>query len=262
MLTQAQASNRSVTNQTQSSMPTSSGKRTGALLVQMVSAKSLSAPVRLDNVVKVQFCWHLYGQLHPKSSKDFSAMAEQWNTITTMQMHTGNSQFKFVKLKRGSHLSKFWHSEGHKHLQRDASHIAALIQGVSPADVSSVRPLVAPAATPPASAPLVSPPAGPFAAPAAAAQPAAPQFPHLGAAFPPLPPPSPPMQPAQKRSRTEQRDQASNKDKKCRPHHAHAWLRACNRASRVVDPRHIPEISKKSIVKHNPCSYGAAYKQV
>ncbi len=155
-----------------------------------------------------------------------------------------------------------WHSEGHKHLQRDASHIAALIQGVSPADNSSVRPLVAPAATPPASAPPVSPSAGPFAAPAAAAQPAAPQFPHFGIAFPPLPPSSPPMQPAQKRSRTEQRDQASNKDHKCRPHHAHAWLQACNRASRVVDPRHIPEISKKSMVKHNPCSYGAAFKQV
>lgn len=113
---------------------------------------------------------------------------------------------------------------------------------------------MAPAATPPASVPLVSPPAGPFAAPAAAA----PQFPHFSTTFPPLPPPSLPMQPAQKRSRTEQ----SNKDKKCRPHHAHAWLQTCNKASRVVDPRHTPEISKKSIVQHNPCIYGAAYKQV
>ena len=34
MLTEAKASNRSVTNQTQSSMPTNSGKRTGALQVQ------------------------------------------------------------------------------------------------------------------------------------------------------------------------------------------------------------------------------------
>ena len=56
-----------------------------------VSAKSLFAPLRLDNVAEVQFFWHLYEQLHPKSSKDFSAMAEHWNTITTMQMHTGNS---------------------------------------------------------------------------------------------------------------------------------------------------------------------------
>ena len=102
-----------------------------------VSAKSLFAPLRLDNVAEVQFFWLLYEQLHPKSSKDFSAMAEQWNTITTMQLHTGNSQFKFVKLKRGSHLSKFWHSEGHKHLQRDASNIAALIQGVSQMSVLS-----------------------------------------------------------------------------------------------------------------------------
>ena len=227
-----------------------------------VSAKSLFAPLRIDNVAEVQFFWHLYEQLHPKSSKDFSAMAEQWNTITTMQLHTDNSQFKFVKLKRGSHLSKFWHSEGHKHLQRDASNIAALIQGVSPADVSSVGPPMALAASLPASAPLDSPLAGPFAAPAAAAQSAAPQFPHFGTAFPPLPPPSPPMQPAQKRSRTEQRNQTGNKDSKCRPHHAHAWLQACNTASRVVDPRQIPEISKKSIVQHNPCSYGAAFKQV
>ena len=85
-----------------------------------------------------------------------------------------------------------WHSEGHKHLQRNASNVTALIQGVSPADDSYVRPPVAPAASPPASAPLVSPPAGPFAAPAAAAQSAAPQFPHFSTAFPPLPPPSPP----------------------------------------------------------------------
>ena len=126
-----------------------------------VSAKSLFAPLRIDNVAEVQFFWHLYEELHPKSSKDFSAMAEQWNTITTMQLHTGNSQFKFVKLKRGSHLSKFWHSEGHKHLQRDASNIAALIQGVSPADVSSVGPPMALAASLPASAPLDSPLAGP-----------------------------------------------------------------------------------------------------
>jgi len=62
---------------------------------------------------------------------------------------TGNSQFKFVKLKRGFHLSKFWHSEGHTYLQWDASHIAALIRDVSPADVSFVRPPKAPAATPP-----------------------------------------------------------------------------------------------------------------
>ncbi len=132
-----------------------------------VSAKSLFAPLRIGSVAlaEVQIFWHLYERLHRKNSKDFSAMAEQWNTITTMQLHTGNSQFKFVKLKRGSHLSKFWHSEGHKHLQRDASNIAAVIQGVLPADVSSVRPPVAPAACPPASAALVSPSAGPFAAP-------------------------------------------------------------------------------------------------
>ena len=85
-------------------------------------------------------------------------MAEQWNTITTIQVHTGNSQFKFVKLKRGSHLSRFWHTEGHKYLQRDASHISALIQGVLPADVSSVRP----PAPPPAAAPPVPHPAGPL----------------------------------------------------------------------------------------------------
>ncbi len=179
-----------------------------------------------------------------------------------MQVYTGNSQFKFVKLTRGSHLRKFWHSERHKHLQRDASNIAASIQGVSPADDSYVGTPVAPAASPPASAPLVSPPAGPFAAPAAAPQSASPQFPHFSTAFPPLPSPSPPMQLAQKRSRTAQRDQAGNKDSKCTPHHAHAWLQACNTASRVVDPRQIPEISKKSIFKHNPCSYGVTFMQV
>ncbi len=30
----------------------------------------------------------------------------------------------------------------------------------------------------------------------------------------------------------------------------------------LVDPRHIPEVSKKSLVNHNPCCYGAAFKKV
>ena len=114
-------------------------------------------------------------------------MAEQWNTITTIQVHTGNSQFKFVKLKRGSHLSRFWHTEGHKYLQRDASHISALIQGVLPADVSSVRP----PAPPPCSCPTCPSSSWPPAAPSAAAPPAAPQFLHPSTGFPPLPPPPP-----------------------------------------------------------------------
>ena len=186
-------------------------------------------------------------------------MAEQWNTITTIQVHTGNSQFKFVKLKRGSHLSRFWHTEGHKYLQRDASHISALIQGVLPADVSSVRP----PAPPPCSCPTCPSSSWPPAAPSAAAPPAAPQFLHPSTGFPPLPPPpSPPMQPAQKKSRKEQSGQASIKESKCRPHHDHAWLQACNRAGMLVDPRHIPEVSKKSLVNHNPCCYGAAIKEV
>ena len=35
-------------------------------------------PLRIDNVAEVQF---LYELLHPKSSSNFSAMAERWNTI-------------------------------------------------------------------------------------------------------------------------------------------------------------------------------------
>ncbi len=42
-----------------------------------LSAKCLFAPVRLDNVAGIQFFWHLYEQLHPKSSRGFMAMAAQ-----------------------------------------------------------------------------------------------------------------------------------------------------------------------------------------
>ena len=181
-------------------------------------------------------------------------MAEQWNTITTMQMHTGNSQFKFVNFKRGSHLSKFWHSEGHKYLQRDAAHIAALIQGVCQTPYGSC-------CTPPCICPPCLSSSWSLCS-TCCCQICSTPVPPLWYRLSTSAPSKPPMQPAQKRSRTEQRDQAGNKDSKCRPHHAHAWLQACNRASRVVDPRHIPEISKKSIVKHNSCSYGAAFKQV
>ena len=114
-------------------------------------------------------------------------MAEQWNTITTIQVHTGNSQFKFVKLKRGSHLSRFWHTEGHKYLQRDASHISALIQGVLPADVSSVRP----PAPPPAAAPPVPHPAGPLQHLLLLPHLQHPSFSTLVLAFHLCPPPSP-----------------------------------------------------------------------
>ena len=115
-----------------------------------VSAASFFCPLRPDNAAEVQFFWQLDEQLHPKSSRHFSAMAEQWNTITTMQLNTGNKNSQYIMLKRGFHLSKFWHSQGHRFLQRDASHIAALLQGCP----SSNAP---PAETPLASAVAPSP---------------------------------------------------------------------------------------------------------
>ncbi|DBA66235.1 TPA: hypothetical protein ACH3X2_002495 [Trebouxia sp. C0005] len=113
-----------------------------------VSPASLFCPLRPDNAAEVQFFWQLYEQLHPKSSRHFSAMAEQWNTITTMQLHTGNKDFQYIKLKRGFHLSKFWHSQGHKFLQRDASHIAALIQGCPASNAPPAETPLASAAAP------------------------------------------------------------------------------------------------------------------
>ncbi len=116
---------------------------------------------------------------------------------------------------------------------------------------------------PPAAAPPVPHPAGPLQHLLLLPHLQHPSFSTLVLAFHLCPPPpSPPMQPAQKKSRTEQSGQASIKESKCRPHHDHAWLQACNRAGMLVDPRHIPEVSKKSLVNHNPCCYGAAIKEV
>jgi len=131
---------------------------------------------------------------------------------------TGNSQFKFVKLKKGFRLSKFWHIEGHTYLQWDASHIAALIRDVSPAHVSFVRPPKAPAATPPASSPPLCLSSSCCCCPTYST-------PFFPTPVPPFHPCLPPMQPAQKSSRTEQNGQARTNVSKCRPHHAHGETR-------------------------------------
>ncbi len=139
------------------------------------------------------------------------------SSVTTIQMDIDNCHLRlanFIKHQTGSPLSKLWQTEGHKYLQRNASHgcfssecVVSTCQSCQIPNLSSSCRFLRCSTCCcclTCSAPVVTPQTLLSATASALLL-------------------TPPKQPAG--------GQVSGKDSKCRPHHSYAWLQACNAAS-------------------------------